>query len=55
MQVGETAIIHAATNGCIDILKLLVDSGGKINIRDNVSDDIIGYTSTCTSLIITKN
>jgi ankyrin repeat protein len=35
--MGNTAIIYAAGNGKIDCLKLLVDSGGDINVRDNVS------------------
>ncbi len=38
MKNGSTAIIWAALKGHIDCLKLLVDSGGDINVRDNVSD-----------------
>ena len=36
--MGITAITHAAGNGHIDCLKLMVDSGGYINDRDKVSD-----------------
>ena len=37
MKNGSTAIIWAARFGHIDILKLLVDSGGNINVRDKVN------------------
>ena len=33
--------MYAAAGGCIDCLKLLVDSGGDINVRDNVSDLLV--------------
>ena len=33
--------MRAAIEGYIDILKLLVDSGGDINVRDNVSGMLV--------------
>ena len=36
-----TAITIAARKGFIDILNLLIDSGGDINVRDNVSDMLV--------------
>ncbi len=49
-QDGSTAITYAYGN--FNCLKLLIASGGDINVKDNVSDtlvsdDIIGFTFTC--------
>ena len=41
MQDGRTAIIHAAIEGHVNCLKLLVDNGGDINTTNKVSDFFI--------------
>jgi ankyrin repeat protein len=41
MQDGWTAIIWATSTAKFDILKLLIDSGGDINFRNNVSDLLV--------------
>ena len=54
VQGGRTAVIHTARWAKNDCLKLLVDSGGDINVRDNVSDMFVMMLSV-TPLPITSN
>ena len=42
----------ATRNNQIDCLKLLVDSGGDINVRDNVSDFFVIMLSSVTLLSV---
>ena len=38
MQDGQTALHRASSSGHTDVVKLLVDSGAQINIKDKVSN-----------------
>ena len=42
MQEGETAIIFAARNGHVDIVKLLMENGAVVDHKNKVTDFQLG-------------
>ena len=38
LQDGDTALILAVSNGCTDIIRILVDHGADMDIRNKVSE-----------------
>ena len=41
MQDGETALFRAALRGCVEMVKMLVDYGAAVDIRDKVTAIIV--------------
>ena len=47
LQYGQTALFNAAEEGHADTVKMLVDYGATVDIRDEVSNCFISCFITC--------